>query len=60
MVHVFSYSFEWFTAPGVIQFHGRQATNRWGTNLDATAPMAVRFFIFNLMKRWGIPGTPLA
>jgi hypothetical protein len=60
MLLVFEYSFEYFTAPGAVQYHSNRLVAKWGTNLDATAPNCVRVLAWRLMRRWGIPGTPLA
>jgi hypothetical protein len=59
MVHVFTYSFEFLTAPGPVQFHCRQMVAKWGIDLDTAAPVAVRTFVFRMMRRWGVPGTPI-
>ena len=60
MLHVFDYSFEFHTAPGAIQHHCRLLSAKWGTNLDAAAPNWVRVLAWRMMRRWGLPGTPLA
>lgn len=58
LVNVFQTTFEFHTAPGVVQFHIRQLVQRWGADLDATAPVCVRVAAFLMMRRWGVPGTP--
>ena len=60
MVQVFTYSFEFFTSPAAVQLYCRQFVAKWGVDLDATAPTCVRVSVFRAMKRWGVPGTPLA
>ena len=60
MVQVFTYSFEFFTSPTAVQHYCRLLVAKWGVDLDATAPTCVRTGVWRAMKRWGVPGTPLA
>lgn len=59
MINVFATTFEFFTAPGAVQFRMRQIAAKWGTSLDATAPVTIRVEVLRAMRKWGIPGTPI-
>lgn len=60
MVHVFGTTFEFDTAPEFIQYAVLLRTAKYGTDLDAAAPVATRLYAFQLMRKYGLPGTPLA
>lgn len=57
-ITVYSTTFEFFTAPGYVQFRLRQFMARWGANLDTRSPRVVKFAAFQMLRRYGIPGTP--
>ena len=60
MVHVFGTTFEYFTAPTWVQFRIRQFVAKWGsTNLDTRAPVCVRMSAFLMLRKFGLPGTPI-
>ena len=58
LIQVYGTTFEFFTAPGYVQFRLRQFIARWGADLDARSPRVVKFAAFQMLRRYGTPGTP--
>lgn len=59
MLHVFGTTFTYTLAPKFVRYAADLLVGKWGTNLDTEAPDAARLRGFQLMVKFGIPGTPL-
>jgi hypothetical protein len=60
LAQVFGTSFEFFTAPPFVQYALLLITRKYGTDLDVRAPKFARVRAFRLLRKYGIPGTPLS
>jgi hypothetical protein len=57
---IFTFTYDFFTAPRFVQHQIRLLTSKWGTDLDAHTPVCVRFKARLLARKYGVSGTPVS